>query len=180
MAAYLRNAPPAYECNHDRGALPPLSHFRPGVPSIPASRRDIQEGEGVDVSVQTRNQPAAVYPQSIKDDCQREYQQRQLSPWLDTQPPTSGSRHFASTRCEIYPTSCTYARACYTLAQIPLAIATGTYRAIGLDFPSLFGRRRWTRYGIPKKIARTIPRLFARQSFVDFAGFVGGRSGTKR
>lgn len=110
MAAYLRNAPPAYECNHDRGALPPLSHFRPGVPSIPASRRDIQEGEGVDVSVQTRNQPAAVYPQSIKDDCQREYQQRQLSPWLDTQPPTSGSRHFASTRCEIYPTSCTHVR----------------------------------------------------------------------
>lgn len=107
MAAYLRNAPPAYEC--DRAALPSLSHFRPAVPSpIPGTRR---------VCPRSRHaQPAAVYPQSIKDDRQHEYQQRQQLPVAGHPPTHLGIARF----CQIYPTWCTHVRRFAVIANTSL------------------------------------------------------------
>lgn len=125
MAAYLRNAPPAYEC--DRGALPSLSHFRPAAPSpIPETRR---------VCPRSRHaQPAAVYPQSIKDDRQHEYQQRQQLP-VAGHPPTHPPRDRA-----ILPDLPYMVHARAPLSPIPRCCIRShrTYRAIGQDFSSAF------------------------------------------
>ena len=77
LAAYLRNAPPAYECKPMTGALPSLSHPFPSRCSFDprlAQRHDGERGRA------RHAQPRAVYPQSIKDDRQHEYQQRRQLP----------------------------------------------------------------------------------------------------
>lgn len=96
MAAYLRNAPPAYECKPMTGALPSLSHPFPSRCSFDprlAQRHDGERGRA------RHAQPRAVYPQSIKDDRQHEYQQRRQLPAAG-----HGIARFCDPVATIYPT----------------------------------------------------------------------------
>ena len=107
--AYLRNAPPAYECNHRPSASAPFPFFLPpDVARVHARHKGRQQPHArthARTCVQRHAAGRAVYPQSIKAGCQHEYQRRGSLAGQQTCPPPRRGYSACTARqgCEYNP-----------------------------------------------------------------------------